>query len=89
MDGLESTRAIRSHERTLSVTNPAMIIALTGVGSGAIQQEAFASGVNLFLTKPVRFAELSKILKGAAFGGFGEGEGDGVDEKMDVDGVGA
>jgi len=32
---------------------PAMIIALTGLGSATSQQEAFSSGVNLYLTKPV------------------------------------
>lgn len=68
MDGLESTRHIRSHERSLNIHDPAMIVALTGVGSAAIQQEAFASGVDLFLTKPVRFGELSEILRKSTFG---------------------
>jgi len=68
MTGLEATREIRSHERTLNTKEPAMIIALTGVGSAAIQQEAFASGVDLFLTKPVRFNELSDILKKSTLG---------------------
>lgn len=68
MSGLEATREIRSHERGLNTKEPAMIIALTGVGSAAIQQEAFASGVDLFLTKPVRFNELSDILKKSTLG---------------------
>lgn len=62
MDGLESTRRIRAleTERGLSRCN---IFALTGLASADAQQEAFASGVDLFLTKPVRLKELSKILE--------------------------
>lgn len=41
-----------------------MIIALTGLGSASAQQEAFTSGVDLFLTKPVRLKELTKVLDG-------------------------
>lgn len=62
MSGLESTRAIRQHERTCKVIEPAFIIALTAFASAAVQQEAFTSGVDLFLTKPVRFEDLRKIL---------------------------
>ena len=62
MDGMETARAIRKLERSRR-QNPAMIIALTGLGSATTQQEAFASGMNIFLPKPVRFNELRKILK--------------------------
>lgn len=40
----------------------ARIIALTGLNSAASQQEAFASGMDLFLTKPVKFQELKKLV---------------------------
>jgi len=40
MSGLEATREIRSHERASNTKDPTMIIALTGVGSAAIQKEA-------------------------------------------------
>lgn len=40
----------------------AKIIALTGLNSAASQQEAFASGMDLFLTKPVKFQELRKLV---------------------------
>jgi CheY-like chemotaxis protein len=63
MDGLESTRQIRAYERDNSLP-PVTIIALTGVASSETQQEAHASGVNLFLIKPVRLAELDVVLKG-------------------------
>jgi CheY-like chemotaxis protein len=61
MNGIESTRGIRKLERERG-QKPAMIIALTGLASANIRQEAFSSGINLFLTKPVRFNELRKFL---------------------------
>ena len=61
MDGMEATRAIRKLERD-RLQKPAMIITLTGLGSAASQHEAFSSGVNLFLTKPIRFADLRELL---------------------------
>lgn len=62
MDGLESTREIRQHERSNQL-GPATIIALTGLASSEIQKDAFASGVDLFLTKPVRLKELKDVLE--------------------------
>ncbi|KAF2735301.1 hypothetical protein EJ04DRAFT_216496 [Polyplosphaeria fusca] len=63
MDGMESTRQIRTFERDAGLP-PVSIIALTGVADSEAQQEAFASGVNLFLVKPVRLAELDTVLRG-------------------------
>ncbi|KAF2110676.1 hypothetical protein BDV96DRAFT_603753 [Lophiotrema nucula] len=63
MDGLEATRQIRTFERDMGLP-PVTIIALTGVASSEAQQEAHVSGVNLFLIKPVRLAELEVVLKG-------------------------
>ncbi|KAI5273796.1 hypothetical protein E4T47_03080 [Aureobasidium subglaciale] len=62
MDGLESTRHIRAFERSKGL-RPAVIVALTGMASASVQQEAFASGVDLFLTKPVRLKELTRIFE--------------------------
>ncbi|RFU26643.1 hypothetical protein B7463_g9706, partial [Scytalidium lignicola] len=61
MDGLDSTRAIRKLEGERG-QKPATIIALTGLASASIRQEAFSSGINLFLTKPVSFHELRDFL---------------------------
>ena len=63
MDGMEATRQIRAHERDNELP-PVTIIALTGVASSEAQQEAHASGVNLFLIKPVRLGDLEVVLKG-------------------------
>lgn len=62
MDGLESTRQIRMFERDNNIKG-ATIIALTGMVSVSAESEAFASGISLYLTKPVRLKELGKILK--------------------------
>ncbi|EMC97329.1 hypothetical protein BAUCODRAFT_88051 [Baudoinia panamericana UAMH 10762] len=61
LDGFEATRQIRAFEEKHNI-KPAHIIALTGLGSASAQQEAFSSGVDLFLCKPVRLKELTKVL---------------------------
>jgi CheY-like chemotaxis protein len=42
----------------------AKIIALTGLASQEAKHEAFTSGIDTFVTKPVRLAELNRILEG-------------------------
>jgi CheY-like chemotaxis protein len=42
---------------------PALIIALTGFSSQNDRQIAFDAGVDVFMTKPVRFREVGKILE--------------------------
>ncbi|KAJ6787849.1 hypothetical protein PWT90_08345 [Aphanocladium album] len=61
MDGLEATRAIRTYERENKLPS-VVIIALTGLASSEAQRDALVSGVDLFLTKPVKLAELAAIL---------------------------
>jgi CheY-like chemotaxis protein len=61
MDGMESTRRIREFEKENGLTK-SNIIALTGLASAQAQQEAEASGIDVFLPKPVKFAELKKLL---------------------------
>ena len=78
MNGFEATRAIREIERDRGRVRraqeglfpspsgqplaPALIIALTGLASGRDQDEAFTSGVDMFLTKPVAFKEVGRLL---------------------------
>ncbi|GJC86108.1 hybrid signal transduction histidine kinase A [Colletotrichum liriopes] len=62
MDGFEATRRIRAIETEHSFRR-CHVFALTGLASASAQQEAFASGIDLFLTKPVRLKELNKILE--------------------------
>ncbi|KAJ5428379.1 CheY-like superfamily [Penicillium cf. griseofulvum] len=62
MNGFEATRAIRSLERDMDGRKPAIIIALTGLSSSHDESDAMASGVDLFLTKPVSFREVERLL---------------------------
>jgi signal transduction histidine kinase/CheY-like chemotaxis protein len=68
MDGLEATRRIRALEKERknrlgkAAPDPTLIVALTGLASSRDQADAFASGVNIFLTKPVKFKEIGKLL---------------------------
>ncbi|KAF4954193.1 hypothetical protein FSARC_12205 [Fusarium sarcochroum] len=62
MDGFEATRRIRAFELQQGL-RPALILALTGLASEEAQREATVSGLDLFLTKPVRLKELGPILR--------------------------
>ena len=77
LDGFGATRQIRALEaarrkkaqdnhaaggKEVAVKTPALVIALTGLASSRDQSEAFSSGIDLFLTKPVAFKEVGKML---------------------------
>lgn len=64
MDGFEATRLIREFERREGQGRPgAHVVAITGLASRDAQEEALAAGVDLFLSKPVRLKELSRLLR--------------------------
>ncbi|KAJ5988274.1 hypothetical protein N7481_003484 [Penicillium waksmanii] len=65
MDGLESTRRIRKFEKTLKSQGRVTIVALTGVAQADTQRDAIRSGMDLFLTKPVRLDGLAPIIQDA------------------------
>ncbi|KAJ5737122.1 uncharacterized protein N7483_002247 [Penicillium malachiteum] len=63
MNGFEATRAIRAFEKGRDdEVKASTIIALTGLSSTVDEEEALGSGMDLFLTKPVAFKEVKKIL---------------------------
>jgi len=69
MNGFEATRRIRDleakfREALAPMQTPAacMIIALTGLASSRDQSEAFTSGFDLYLVKPVSFKSVAKLL---------------------------
>jgi CheY-like chemotaxis protein len=68
MSGIESTRHIRRFEREHSL-DPVALIALTGAANPNTRQEAFISGVDLFLTKPVPMKSLKVMLDDFKIGG--------------------
>ncbi|OHE92457.1 hsp90-like protein [Colletotrichum orchidophilum] len=61
MNGFEATKRIRDYERDnrLQATT---VVALTGLASADARRDAETSGFDVFLPKPVRFAELQKLL---------------------------
>lgn len=61
MDGMESTRKIREFEQEHGLKKT-KIIALTGLASAQAQIDAASAGIDLFLPKPVKFAELRQSL---------------------------
>jgi CheY-like chemotaxis protein len=65
LDGLAATRQIRLWERERDI-KPCTVVALTGLASASAQQEALASGVDLFQTKPAKFHDLLKLLSSGA-----------------------
>ncbi|KAL2837228.1 hypothetical protein BJY01DRAFT_46746 [Aspergillus pseudoustus] len=71
MNGFEASRTIRQFERTHFDAHPeskppwypTTITALTGLDSADAQQEAFASGIDTFLTKPIKRQDIRSILE--------------------------
>lgn len=62
MDGLEATRRIRALEHRNQL-RAVPILALTGLASDSAHREALESGVDVFLTKPVRLKMLSENME--------------------------
>jgi CheY-like chemotaxis protein len=62
MDGFEATRQIRELEKNMGYTR-CHIFAISGLASEDAQKEAFATGLDLFLSKPVQFKQLSQIFQ--------------------------
>lgn len=69
IDGFEATRRIRALESAFRESLPpyetppsSLIIALTGLASGRDQSEAFTSGFDLYLVKPISFREVGRLL---------------------------
>ncbi|CAK3773610.1 sensor histidine kinase response regulator [Lecanosticta acicola] len=79
MDGLESTRRIRAHERSSGSKKRVMIVTLTAMAGSSARQDAYSSGVDLFLTKPVQFAEIRALFEEWAGGKVRKDDEGGVD----------
>ncbi|KAI8934417.1 hypothetical protein NX059_009152 [Plenodomus lindquistii] len=62
MDGMSATRAIRKFEQDQSLPR-CSIIALTGLASASAKLEAWSSGIDHFMTKPVNFKALAELLR--------------------------
>ncbi|KAF2129179.1 hypothetical protein P153DRAFT_317851 [Dothidotthia symphoricarpi CBS 119687] len=60
MDGLTSTRGIRAFEGKMGLQR-SQIVALTGLASAQDQRDAGEAGVDLYLVKPVKFADIRRV----------------------------
>lgn len=63
MNGIAATRAIRELEKAQRLKPRAQIIAMTGLGDEKTRQEAIASGMDLFFTKPIRLGQIKTLLQ--------------------------
>lgn len=61
MDGITATRHIRKFEKQ-RLQAPVNIIAVTGVASAAMKEEALAAGVNSYMIKPLSLQQLKSHL---------------------------
>jgi signal transduction histidine kinase/CheY-like chemotaxis protein len=81
LSGFEASREIRKWERDNGL-RAAKIVALTGLGSEGSRKEAFASGMELFLMKPVRLADVRRlVLSETNSAGDTRGDGDGQKDR--------
>jgi CheY-like chemotaxis protein len=71
MDGFQASQHIRAYEREESLP-AAVIIAVTGLASEESQREAYNSGINLFMSKPVPLKEMKRIVEEWKEGRAGE-----------------
>jgi two-component system sensor histidine kinase/response regulator len=61
MDGLEATRGIRQHEQTAGGHVP--IVALTAHAMKGDRDRCLASGMDAYVTKPIRSKELARVIR--------------------------
>ena len=62
MDGMSATRAIRQYEQAYNVPR-CCIVALTGLASNSARLEAWNSGIDHYMTKPVNFLKLQEFFE--------------------------
>jgi len=63
MDGLEATKRIREFENDIQLKNPIRIIALTANAMKGDKEDCLAAGMNNYMSKPFKPAELSRIME--------------------------
>ena len=63
MDGIQATKLIREFESDIQLTTPIKIIALTANAMKGDKEACLTAGMNNYMSKPFKPAELSQVLK--------------------------
>lgn len=63
MDGIQATKRIREFESDIQLKNPIRIIALTANAMKGDKEACIAAGMNNYMSKPFKPAELSQIMQ--------------------------
>jgi CheY-like chemotaxis protein len=63
MNGFEAARQIRAFERREEMKQGVSVFAISGLASEEAQREAYGSGIDLFLLKPVKLQVLGEVLR--------------------------
>lgn len=63
MDGIQATKRIREFENDIQLKNPVRIIALTANAMKGDKEACLAAGMNNYMSKPFKPAELSQIMQ--------------------------
>jgi CheY-like chemotaxis protein len=61
MDGIVASSIIRDYEEDACLPR-STIMAVTGVGSSEVQEEACAAGIDEYLVKPLALHDLKRIM---------------------------
>lgn len=64
-DGISSTKKIREYETNNAIKKPVFIVAVTANTFSDDKQKCFDAGMNDFISKPFKLAQLSKIIENA------------------------
>ncbi|NTW99072.1 MAG: response regulator [Geobacteraceae bacterium] len=62
MDGLQATRAMRNYERAMGRSVPVPIVAMTAIAGNEDRQVCLESGMDDYLTKPLKPGQLLQLL---------------------------
>lgn len=63
MDGFRATELIRQHEKKNSYLKHCTIAAITGVTSEQARKDAFSSGVDKFMAKPISMKQIRALIE--------------------------
>jgi len=63
MDGYEATKEIRKYEEKNNISDKIKIVAITANAMKEDRSKCLKAGMNEYITKPIKQAELKRVLK--------------------------